>query len=53
MNKAVNQSKYIDYNYINKTSDRITNNMRRILIDWIVEVHFNFKHMDSTLNISV
>lgn len=27
--------------------------MRRILIDWIIEVHFNFKHLDTTLNITV
>lgn len=27
--------------------------MRRILIDWIIEVHFNYKHLDTTLNLTV
>lgn len=27
--------------------------MRSILIDWMNEIHFNFKHMDTTLNLSI
>jgi len=46
------QKAHLNPNYL-ENNKQITPTMRRILIDWIIEVHFNFKHMDTTLNMSI
>jgi hypothetical protein len=38
---------------LQKSNNDITQNMRKILIDWMIEVHFNFKHLESTVNLSI
>jgi len=43
----------VDPNYIAKTQTHVTEKMRTILVDWMVEVHIKYKQVPETLYLTV